>query len=280
MMATPPTSTTQLRPSKLLSWLEVGRWQHGGAGRKARWLVGPLLRSPGRGRQQIGAAAALAASAGRRRPPSDALLPAGLRLFAHTRTLPSSSHACILPTTLCACALQASGAPAQKVSLATVKREGVDVDVTVAAEPLAPGDVALRIPEHLIVRAAAAGAGQPVACVAAGRGRTSRLRGVRIAVARFLGCAVGSSMPAFLLSGCVRSRWTACWRVGRTLPGLTCVASFFFLSVLSPFRSRWTACWRTTPWLSWSPPASCRVREPPARPLAGLGSSGGARRVL
>lgn len=27
MMATPPTSTTQQRPSKLLSWLEVGGQQ-------------------------------------------------------------------------------------------------------------------------------------------------------------------------------------------------------------------------------------------------------------
>ncbi len=47
--------------------------------------------------------------------------------------------------------LQASGAPAQKVSLATVDREGIEVDVTVATEPLAPGDIALAVPEHLIV---------------------------------------------------------------------------------------------------------------------------------
>jgi histone-lysine N-methyltransferase SETD3 len=32
-----------------------------------------------------------------------------------------------------------------------VTREGQDVDITVAAQPLAPGDVALRMPEHLIV---------------------------------------------------------------------------------------------------------------------------------
>ncbi|KAI7838734.1 hypothetical protein COHA_007530 [Chlorella ohadii] len=47
--------------------------------------------------------------------------------------------------------LEASGAPAQKVSLATVDREGIEVDVTVATEPLAPGDIALAVPEHLIV---------------------------------------------------------------------------------------------------------------------------------
>lgn len=32
-----------------------------------------------------------------------------------------------------------------------MEREGIEVDVTVAAEPLAPGDIALRVPEHLIV---------------------------------------------------------------------------------------------------------------------------------
>lgn len=47
--------------------------------------------------------------------------------------------------------LKDSGAPEQKVKLQTVQRQGIDVDITVAAEPLASGDVALRIPEHLIV---------------------------------------------------------------------------------------------------------------------------------
>ena len=47
--------------------------------------------------------------------------------------------------------VQSSRAPQQKVSLATVKREGQEVDITVAAEPLAPGDIVLRILEHLIV---------------------------------------------------------------------------------------------------------------------------------
>ncbi|PRW57651.1 3-oxoacyl-[acyl-carrier] synthase chloroplastic isoform A [Chlorella sorokiniana] len=47
--------------------------------------------------------------------------------------------------------LESSGAPAQKVTLQTVDREGIEVDVTVAAQPLAPGDIALAVPEHLIV---------------------------------------------------------------------------------------------------------------------------------
>ncbi|EFN55628.1 hypothetical protein CHLNCDRAFT_57818 [Chlorella variabilis] len=47
--------------------------------------------------------------------------------------------------------LTESGAPQQKVKLQTVVREGTEVDITVAAEALQPGDVALRIPEHLIV---------------------------------------------------------------------------------------------------------------------------------
>jgi len=43
-------------------------------------------------------------------------------------------------------AQQSSGAPQQKVKLQTVQRNGIDVDVTVAAEPLQAGDIALRIP--------------------------------------------------------------------------------------------------------------------------------------
>jgi hypothetical protein len=38
------------------------------------------------------------------------------------------------------------------VTLATVKRQGQEVDVTVAAQPLQPGDIALRIPEYLVRR--------------------------------------------------------------------------------------------------------------------------------
>lgn len=37
------------------------------------------------------------------------------------------------------------------MTLQTVVREGVEVDVTVAVAPLAPGDLALRIPENLVV---------------------------------------------------------------------------------------------------------------------------------
>ncbi|KAL4418758.1 hypothetical protein ABPG77_005769, partial [Micractinium sp. CCAP 211/92] len=47
--------------------------------------------------------------------------------------------------------LQESGAPQQKVRVETVQRNGQHVDITVASQPLAPGDVALRIPERLIV---------------------------------------------------------------------------------------------------------------------------------
>lgn len=41
--------------------------------------------------------------------------------------------------------------PAQKAHIETVLREGQQIDVTVASEPLAPGDLALRIPERLVV---------------------------------------------------------------------------------------------------------------------------------
>ncbi|KAL4457345.1 hypothetical protein ABPG75_012210 [Micractinium tetrahymenae] len=47
--------------------------------------------------------------------------------------------------------LQESGAPPQKARVQTVKRNGQDVDITVASQPLVPGEVALRIPERLIV---------------------------------------------------------------------------------------------------------------------------------
>lgn len=44
-----------------------------------------------------------------------------------------------------------NGAAPDKVTLQSVNRAGVEVDVTVAASRLSPGDVALHIPEHLIV---------------------------------------------------------------------------------------------------------------------------------
>lgn len=47
--------------------------------------------------------------------------------------------------------LQDSGAPEQLAKVQTVQRNGRDVDVTVAARPLQAGDVAIRIPERLVV---------------------------------------------------------------------------------------------------------------------------------
>jgi len=44
-----------------------------------------------------------------------------------------------------------NGGQQEKVTLQTVNRQGVDIDVTVASQYLAPGDLALRIPEELIV---------------------------------------------------------------------------------------------------------------------------------
>jgi hypothetical protein len=46
-----------------------------------------------------------------------------------------------------------NGAPEQKATVQTVqfRKNGKSVDLTVASEPLSPGDVALRVPEHLIV---------------------------------------------------------------------------------------------------------------------------------
>lgn len=47
--------------------------------------------------------------------------------------------------------LQENGAPRQKVTLKNFNRGGKDVDVTVAAETLHPGDVVMHIPDHLVV---------------------------------------------------------------------------------------------------------------------------------
>ncbi len=52
---------------------------------------------------------------------------------------------------MCFCTLQDVGAVQQRASVKTLVREGQPVDVTVAAEPLQPGDVALRVPERLVV---------------------------------------------------------------------------------------------------------------------------------
>lgn len=79
--------------------------------------------------------------------------PATARSATATLTL-CLRHACAHPPATACHPLsteQDSHAPAQRVKLATVEREGREVDVTVAAEPLQPGDVALSIPEHLIV---------------------------------------------------------------------------------------------------------------------------------
>ena len=47
--------------------------------------------------------------------------------------------------------LEENGATQENVTIQSVIREGVEVDVTVANRPLVPGDLALRIPESLIV---------------------------------------------------------------------------------------------------------------------------------
>lgn len=47
--------------------------------------------------------------------------------------------------------MEDNGAAPSKVTLQSITLAGVDVDVTVASQPLFPGDLALRIPEHLIV---------------------------------------------------------------------------------------------------------------------------------
>ncbi|PSC74659.1 3-oxoacyl-[acyl-carrier] synthase chloroplastic isoform B [Micractinium conductrix] len=47
--------------------------------------------------------------------------------------------------------LQASGAGPQKVTVRTESRNGREVDVVVAAEALQPGDVAINVPESLII---------------------------------------------------------------------------------------------------------------------------------
>lgn len=41
--------------------------------------------------------------------------------------------------------------PPQKAHIQTVVRQGQQIDVTVASEELQPGDMALRIPERLVV---------------------------------------------------------------------------------------------------------------------------------
>ena len=61
-----------------------------------------------------------------------------IHLTPHPRSLPLPPY-------------QASGAPPQKVALQEVVREGRPLDVTVATADLAPGDVALAIPERLLI---------------------------------------------------------------------------------------------------------------------------------
>ena len=68
-----------------------------------------------------------------------------------TPPLPAYNPPAHPPAPLLLFCLQENGAPQQNVTLQTVSREGVDVDVTVAARDLAPGDLALAIPENLIV---------------------------------------------------------------------------------------------------------------------------------
>ena len=46
---------------------------------------------------------------------------------------------------------QSNGGPKQYVSVQTVERAGNHIDMTVAARTLEAGQVALRIPEHLVV---------------------------------------------------------------------------------------------------------------------------------
>lgn len=48
-------------------------------------------------------------------------------------------------------AAQEVGLPPEKATVQTVTREGHQIDLTVASEPLQPGDLALRIPERLVV---------------------------------------------------------------------------------------------------------------------------------
>ena len=47
--------------------------------------------------------------------------------------------------------LESQDAPIEKVSISSQHRAGQEIDRTVAAVPLSPGDVALRMPERLIV---------------------------------------------------------------------------------------------------------------------------------
>ena len=47
--------------------------------------------------------------------------------------------------------LESQDAPIEKVSISSRHRAGQEIDMTVAAVPLSPGDIALRIPERLIV---------------------------------------------------------------------------------------------------------------------------------
>lgn len=86
----------------------------------------------------------------RLQPPAAAAATA-LRRHRLRFALGTALHVLPSPPSLLHLLLQNSHAPAQKVKLATVQRQGQEVDVTVAAEALQPGDVALRIPEHLIV---------------------------------------------------------------------------------------------------------------------------------
>jgi hypothetical protein len=74
-----------------------------------------------------------------------------LTLAARHCSVLSPSEAKPPPPTRPARRPQEIGMPPQKAYVQTVVREGQPIDVTVASEPLQPGDLALRIPERLVV---------------------------------------------------------------------------------------------------------------------------------
>lgn len=71
---------------------------------------------------------------------------AGAAGTAHPRRLQLQRLLPCPPTSL-----QLNGAPQPMVTLRTVERGGQAVDLTVAAQPLRPGDLALRVPDRLAV---------------------------------------------------------------------------------------------------------------------------------
>lgn len=127
--------------------------------------------------------------------------------------------------------LQERGMPEQRAKVQTLVREGQPIDITVAAGPIAEGELALRIPERLVVTlerifddAAVAEVG-PGPGTQRGRGTLHRQAAVlsQLSLLRLGICGPFPTPPASLYSGCPPARScspptsSASWRCWRSI---------------------------------------------------------------